>query len=147
MAVVFAQVANALIRIEENVFVPAVGDSVDLGAPPLEADDFVVGVAQLAARAKGNERPYVARLNFELLEDGQAGIFGVEDAMAARAHHSFGLAERAQHNGRAALRTIQRLRLRLGRPRKRRSACAHHQPSKLRKFFNLRSSNSTNSPR
>src|SRR5258708_5341290 len=57
------------------------------------------------------------------------------------------LAERAGRDGRAALRKIERPRLRLGRPWERRSSHAHHQPSKLRRFFNLRSSNSTNSPR
>ena len=147
MSVIFAEVANALVRIEQNIFMPAVGDSVDLGAAPLEPDDFVVRIAQLAARTQGNERPYVARLNLELLEDGEVGIFGVEDGMAASAHDRFGLPERTQRDGRAALRAIQRLRLRLWRPGQRWSARAHHQPSKLRRFFNLRSSNSTNSPR
>src|SRR5438094_4134460 len=147
MAVVFTEVANAFVRIEENVFVPVVGDSVDLGAPPLESNNFVVGVAQLAARAKGNEGPYVTRFNFELLEGGQVGIFSVEDAMTTREHDGFGLTERTQNNGRATLRTIQRLRLRIGRSGEWWSVRAHHQPSKLRRFFKLRSLNSTNSPR
>ncbi len=112
MAVVFGEVANAFIGIEENVFVPAVGDAVDLRASPLESNNFVVRVAQLAARTKGDERLYVTGLNFELLEDGQVGIFGVEDRMAARAHDGFGLAKRVQHNGCVSLRAIQRLRLR-----------------------------------
>src|SRR5438445_5252078 len=147
MAVVFSEVANAFVRIEQHIFVPAVSDSVDLRAAPLEPDDFVVGTAELAARAKRNEGPDITGFDFELLEDGQVGIFGVEDTMTARAHDGFSLAERTQNNGCAALRTIQRLRLRFGRPGEWRSARAHFQPSKLRKFFNLRSSNSTNSPR
>src|ERR1700687_990498 len=147
MSVIFAEVANALVRIEQNVFVPVVGDSVDLGAAPLEADDFVVCAAQLAARTQGNEGPYVTRLYFELLEDGKVGVFSIQDRTAAPANDRFGLAERAQRDGRPALRTIQRFRLRLWRSGKWRSASAHHQPSKLRRFFNLRSSNSTNSPR
>jgi len=116
MSVIFAEVANTLVRIEQNVFVPVVGDSVDLGAAPFEPDDFVVRIAQLAARTQGNEGSYVTRLNFELLEDGEVGIFGVEDGMAASANDSFGLPERTQRDGRAALRAIQRLRLRLWRP-------------------------------
>ena len=147
MAVVFTEVANAFVRIEKDIFVPAISDSVDLRAAPLEPDDFVVGTAELAARAKRNEGPDIACFDFELLEDGQIGIFGVEDAMTARAYDGFGLAERTQNNGCAALRTIQRLRLCLGRPGKWRSARAHYQPSKLRRFFSLRSSNCTNSPR
>src|SRR6267378_6162875 len=147
MSVIFAEVANALVRIEQNVFVPVVGNSADLGAAPLKPDDFVVRAAQLAARTQGNEGPYVTRLYFELLEDGKVGVFSVQDRTAAPAHDRFGLAERAQRDGRAALRAVQRLCLRLRRPGKWRSARAHHQPSKLRRFFNLRSSNSTNSPR
>src|SRR6266403_2123073 len=73
MSVIFAEVANALVRIEQDVFVPAVGDSVDLGAAPLKPDDFVVRAAQLAARTQGNEGPYATRFNFELLEDGEVG--------------------------------------------------------------------------
>jgi len=147
MSVIFAEVANALVRIEQQVFIPGVTDALDFAMAPLKADDLVVRAAQLAARTQGNEGPYVTRLYFELLEDGEVGVFGVEDGMAAPAHDRFGLAERTQRDGRAALRAIQRLRLRLRRPGKWRSASAHHQPSKLRRFFNLRSSNSTNSPR
>src|SRR6267154_1477309 len=147
VSVVFAKVANAFVRIEEHVFVPVVGDSVYLGAAPLEPDDFVVRASQLAARAERDQRLDVARDGFELLKNRQVGIFGVENGMAARAHDGLCLAEGTQHNGGAALRAIQRLSLRLGRPGQRWSARAHYQPSKLRRFLNLRSSNSTNSPR
>src|SRR5260370_7587903 len=84
---------------------------------------------------------------FELLKNGEIGIFGVQDAMATRTNHRLGLAERVQHDGRAALRTIQTLRLWLRWSGKWWNARAHHQPSKLRRFLNLRSSNSTNSPK
>src|SRR5438445_10741369 len=63
MAVVLAQVANAFVRIEQHVFMPPVGNSIDLRAPALKPDDLVVRAAQLAARAKGNKRFYVTRFN------------------------------------------------------------------------------------
>src|SRR6267142_7164298 len=107
VSVVFAKVANAFVRIKEHIFVPVVGDSVYLGAAPLEADDFVVRASQFSARAERDQRLGVARDGFELLKNRQVGIFGVQDAMAARAHDRFGLAERTQHNGGAALRAIQ----------------------------------------
>src|SRR5712692_6863797 len=147
MSVVFAKVANALVRIEQNVLVPIVSDPVNVGATPLEPDEFVVRAAQLAARAERNERFDIVRDGFELLKNREIGIFGVEDRMATRADYRHGLPEGMQSDGGAALGTIQSLRLRLGRPGEWRSARAHHQPSKLRRFFNLRSSNSTNSPR
>src|SRR5690349_15067092 len=147
MAIVFIEVANAFVRIEQHIFVPAICDPLDLHTAPLEPNDFVVRIAELAARAKRNEGPDITRFDFELLEDGQIRILGIEDAMTARAHHGFGLAERTQNNGCAALRTIQRFRLRFGRSGEWWRARAHHQPSKLRRFFNLRSSNCTNSPR
>src|SRR5881628_613650 len=147
MSVVFTEVANTLVRIEQNVFVPVISDSVDLGAAPLEPDDFVVRVAQLATRAERNERLDIASDGFELLKDREIGIFGVQDRMATRANDCFGLAERTQHYGRAALWTIQPFGLRLRRSGEWWSARAHHQPSKLRRFFNSRSSNSANSPR
>src|ERR1700674_1405521 len=146
MAVVFAEIANAFVRIEQNVFGPVVADSFDLDAAPLESDDFVVGAAQLSARAQRNQRLDFTCGGFELLKNRQVGIFGVEDGMAAPAHDRFGLPERTKRDGRAALGTIQCLRLRLRRSGEWWSARAHHQPSKLRRFFNLRSSNSTNSP-
>ena len=94
MTMVFAEVANALVRIEQDIFLPVVSDSVDLGRAPLEADDFVVRAAQLAAGAQRNLRLDFARGGFELLKDRQVGVFGVEDGMATSAHHRFGLAER-----------------------------------------------------
>src|SRR2546421_13089673 len=115
MAVVFSEVANAFVRIEQHIFVPAVSDSVDLRAAPLEPDDFVVGTAELAARAKRDEGPDITGFAFELLEDIQVGVFGVADTMTVRAHEGFIRAERTQNNRFAALRTIQRLRCRLWR--------------------------------
>src|SRR5713101_7116622 len=141
MPVVFAEVTNALVGIEENVFVPVVGDSLNHSAAPLEADDFVVRAAQLSAGTERNERLDFAYGGFELLKNREVGIFGVQDGMAASANDRYSLPERMQRDGRAALRTIQRLRLRLRRSGKRWSAGAHHQPSKLRRFFSLRSSN------
>src|SRR5260370_41772965 len=117
MPVVFAEVTNALVGIEENVFVPVVGDSLNHSAAPLEADDFVVRAAELAARAKRNERLDFAYGGFELLKNREGGIFGVQDGSAVSGNDRYGLPERSSLDGRAALRTIQPFRLRRGRPR------------------------------
>src|SRR4029077_6902281 len=147
MAVVLAQIANALVRIEENVFVPIVGNSFDLTVAELKSDDFVIRAAEFAARTQGNQRFGNVSGCFELLKDGQIRILGIEDATATLAHDRFGLTKRAQNDCGTAFRTIQCLHLWLWRSGKWWSACAHHQPSKLRRFLSLRSSNSTNSPR
>src|SRR2546421_9624339 len=39
MTMIFAEVANALVRIEQDIFLPVVSDSLDLGRAPLEAED------------------------------------------------------------------------------------------------------------
>ena len=80
MAVVLGEVANALVRIEEDVFVPTVGDAFDLNGAPLKADDFVVGAANLAARAQGNERAGTSSVLLRIAAESEIGIFGVEDA-------------------------------------------------------------------
>ena len=147
VAIVFAEVAKTLIRIEEQIFLPIVDDFFDLDVAPLEPDNLVVHAAQLAARAKRDERRGCMGSGFELLKDREIWVFGVENRMTAPAYNRLGLPERAERDGRSTLRAIERPRLGLGRPWERRSSYAHHQPSKLRRFFNLRSSNSTNSPR
>src|SRR5260370_1190600 len=98
ISVLFAEVANGLVRIEENVLVPIVSDSVNGGAAPLKPDDFVIRAAKLAARAKGNERLDFTGGGFELLKNCQVGIFGVQDGMAAPAYHRFSLPARTQHD-------------------------------------------------
>src|SRR5580692_4575161 len=146
VAVVFGQVANGFIGIEEHIFVPTVSDALDSDAAPLESDDFIIHAAKLATRSERNERPRFSGSCFKLLQDLKIWIFGVQNGMATLANDGFGVTQCAKNDRRAALRTVQSLDLRLRRRiRKRRSACAHHQPSNLRRFLSLRSSNSTNS--
>src|SRR5579859_35049 len=115
MAVVLTQVTKSLVRIEQNIFMPGIRDSFDLGVPPLKADDFVVRATKFAARAKRNQGINVAGQFFELLEDGEIRILGVEDASATSARDRFRLSERTKRDRSAALRAIERLHLRLGR--------------------------------
>ncbi len=77
MAVVFAEVANALVRIEKNVFVPVIIDPLNLAMTPLEPDNLVVRVAELSTRSERNERLDVVGNGLELLKNGEIGIFGV----------------------------------------------------------------------
>src|SRR5690349_10000056 len=115
MPVVLAQVTESLVWIEENVLVPGIRDSFDLGMPPLKTYDFVVRAPKLAARAERNERMNVARQFFELLENSEVGILGIENASAAPARDRFRLSERAERDGCAALWAIERAHLRPGR--------------------------------
>jgi hypothetical protein len=77
MAAVFAEVANALVRIEKNVFVPVIIDPLNLAMTPLEPDNLVVRVAELSTRSERNERLDVVGNDLELLKNGEIGIFGV----------------------------------------------------------------------
>src|SRR6266568_4517429 len=147
VAVVLAQVAKAFVGIEENVLVPGIRDSFDRGVAALKANDLVVRASKLATRAKRNEGTNVARLHFELLKDGQVRILRVEDTAAAPADNRFRLSKSSERNSRAALGAIERAHLRFRRRSQEWWTCAHHQPSKLRRFFSLSCSNSTNSPK
>src|SRR5580704_4779721 len=147
MAVVFGEVARGFVRIEENIFVPVIANAVDGDAAALETDDFVIGAAKFAARAEGDERANFPGNDLKPLQDLKIRVLGIQNGMATFANHGFGVAQRAKRDGCSALRTIQGFRLRFWRIREWRRACTHHQPSKLRRFLSLRSSNSTNSPR
>jgi len=106
VAVIFGEIANGLVRIEEDILVPVIADALDLDAAALEADDFVIHPAKFAARAQGNERPVSCGNGLKFLQDLKVGILGVEDGMATLANHRFGVPQRAQHDGRSALRTV-----------------------------------------
>src|SRR5580704_14673335 len=67
VAVVFAQVAKTLVGIEQQIFIPDIGDSFHLDTAPLEPDDLIVCAAQLAARPERNERLGNAGSGCELL--------------------------------------------------------------------------------
>jgi hypothetical protein len=45
MAVVFGEIANGLVRIEEDILVPVIADTLDVDAAALEADDFLIHAA------------------------------------------------------------------------------------------------------
>ena len=66
---VFGQVAETLIRVEQQVLGPTVIDPVGGDGAHLEADRLVGIAADLAARAQRNERLY-ALGRLELLEHG-----------------------------------------------------------------------------
>jgi len=116
MSVIFAEVANALVRIEQNVFMPAVGDSVDLGAAPLEPDDFVVRIAQLAARTQGMSGLMSLVLISNCWRMARLGSLASRMEWQLPQTTVSACPKRTQCDGRAALRAIQRLRLRLWRP-------------------------------
>src|SRR5208282_494843 len=117
VAIVFREIANGFIRIEEDIFVPVIADALNLDAAPLEADDFVIGAAKFAARAEGNERWHFSGSDLKFLQDLKIGIFRVEDAVATFADYGFGVSQRAKRDGRAALRAVQGFRLRFRRNR------------------------------
>ena len=91
VAIVFGEIANGFVRIEEDVFVPVIADALDLDAAPLEADDFVIRAAKFAARAKGNERRNFAGDDLKFLQDLKIRIFGVENGMATFTNYGFGV--------------------------------------------------------
>ena len=106
VALVFAEVAKTFVGIEEQIFVPVVAFAFDENAAALEADHFVVGAAQFAAGAERDHWLEFAGGGFELLEDGEIGIFRVENRVATVADDGDRLLKRAQSNCGAALRAI-----------------------------------------
>ncbi len=56
VAVVFGQIAKALVRIEEHILMPAVRDALDMNGAPLESDDFVGRAANLATSSQRDQR-------------------------------------------------------------------------------------------
>src|SRR5580704_13069749 len=147
MTVIFGEVAYAFVRIEEDIFVPVVADTFDGDAAALEADDFIIHTAKFAPRSQRNKRSRLSGNGFEFLQDLKTWIFRVQDGVATFANHGFGVPQGTKRDGRATLWAIQCFRLWLWWIREWRRAGAHHQPSKLRRFLSLRSSNSINSPR
>ena len=115
VALILAEIAETFVRIEEEIFVPVVAFAVGENAAALEADHFVVGAAQFSARAERDHRFEFAGGGFELLKDGEIRIFRVEDRVTAVANDGDSLLKRAERDGCATLRTIQRFDLRLGR--------------------------------
>jgi hypothetical protein len=81
VAVVEAEVAEAFVGVENQVFVPGVIDAFDVDCADLEADDFVGIAVELAARAERDERAD-ALLGPELLDDAEFGRPGVDDRQA-----------------------------------------------------------------
>src|ERR1700745_1594902 len=107
MAVVFGEVAEALVRIEPHVLVPTVGDALEVDGAPLESNDSVVSSSNLASRAERNQRVILVRRRLELLQDLKVGIFRVEDRVAAVADNGDGIVERTHRQRRSAARTVQ----------------------------------------
>src|SRR4029077_6352338 len=143
VSVVFGEIAESFVGIEEHVLVPTIGDAVDMNGAPLEADRLVINAANFSACSQRNERLVFVGGNFESLQDLQIGIFGVKDGMAAFTDNRNGSVEGADEKGSPAIGTVERLHLRLYS----RGPRAHDQPSKARRFLRARSSNSTISPR
>src|SRR5262249_31796057 len=129
VALVFGEVAESLVRIEEDVFVPKVADTVNHGASALKADNFVIGAAKFAAGTERDQRAISGDGFAEGLQDFELRSLGVEDAVATFADDRCGLAECAKGDGGAALRAIQSLSGGLLRRAERWGRGAHHQPS------------------
>src|SRR6185369_8377520 len=131
VAVVLGEVAEPLVRIEEEVLVPAVRRPVDHDAANLVADRLPLLALERAARAERDLRlELLPRLEF--LEDVEIRVARVEDAAAAPADDGERLIERAELDRGAALRAGQR-----------RDSGRAHQPSMRRRFFGASCSSST----
>ena len=103
MAVVLRQIAEALVGVEQKVFVPTVANAFHHNGAPLETNHLVEVAAHFSARAQGNER--MVRLGgLELLENLEIGVFGVQDRVATAAHHGNRLFKRPDRQRRPAAR-------------------------------------------
>ena len=109
--VVLNEVSKTFIGIKEQIFVPAVIDAIIRDGSPLESDDFVVGAANLAARAERNQRAVGSEGRVEALQDLE--FLGVEDGMAVIADDANRAVHRAHDQRRTAARAVQRFRCRL----------------------------------
>ena len=144
MAVVLSQIAEAFVRIEQHVLVPAVGDAIDVNGAPFKADDLVIGSANFPARSERNQRLVlrrVATLNFcricrfgslasrmewQLSQTIVTALLKERTASAAPQSGQFSALTCGFAGGAPALMTS---------------------PRRLRRFLSARSSNSTISPR
>src|SRR3954466_14581724 len=84
VARVLREVAKLAIGVEEQVLAPSVRYAIDDDLPDLEPDDFALDIEQLAPGSQRNERLLADGLG-EPLQDGDAGIGGVENRAAALA--------------------------------------------------------------
>ena len=105
MSRVLGEVAKFAIRVEEQVLAPLVRHIVDDDLADLEADDFTLDIEQLASGSQRNERLLANRIGV-LLQDGDAGIGGVENRAAALADDVDGVAERADRGRGPAVGTV-----------------------------------------
>src|ERR1700686_3786939 len=115
VAVIFGEIANGFVRIEEDILVPVIADALDLDGAALKADDFVIHAAKFAARAQRNQRPVTSGNGLKFLKNLKIRVLGVEDGMATLANYGFGVPQGTKNDCRAALRTVQGLRLRFRR--------------------------------
>ena len=142
MSRVLREVAKFAIRVEEQVLAPLVRDIVDDDLADLEPDDFTLDVEQLASGSQRNERLLANGIGV-LLQDGDAGIGGVENRAAALADDVDRVAERADGGRCPAVGTVDGAHA--DRPA---TLCRPppHQPSNVRTFFSRSVSKSTALP-
>src|SRR5262249_26118823 len=148
MPPVLGQVVESVVRVEQQVLAPLVGDAVDEDLPNLKPHDFMIGVAlrsgcrrrseNLAARSQRDQRLVTHRF-LVLLKDRDGWIFGIENRSTALADDVDGVAERADRGGRPAVRTID-----WSDADRRASLAVRHryQPSKVRTFLSRSASKS-----
>ena len=101
MARVLGDVVEGLVRIEQQILAPLVRRAVDHDLADLESNHLEHHVLQRAAGAERDQR-LVADSIFELLQDRDAGVSGVEQRVAALADDVDGVAEEADGRRRPA---------------------------------------------
>src|SRR5215472_18643276 len=79
VAVVLAEIAESLVRIEQNILVPAIGNALDMNGPALKSDHFVHRAPNFAARTQWNQRRIFAGRFLELLQDFELRILRIEN--------------------------------------------------------------------
>src|ERR1700676_3078345 len=134
MALILGDIAEAFKRIEEQIFVPG-EDFVSSYFAHLEADDLVLGVAELATRAKRDLRLNSLR-SLKGLQDLELRSRRIDHAQALRADDAQRMSKSTNLDRAAAVGAGERS-----------GFDGHCQPSKSRRFFKCRSSNSTARPR
>ena len=96
MPFVFRQISEAFIRIEEDVFVPAVRDTVNINRAPLTSNHLVQGSANTTTRTERNQRRIFVCRGMERLQNLQPGILRIENGVTAVANDRDRVAKGAQ---------------------------------------------------
>src|SRR5579863_357543 len=102
VAVVHGEIAEALVRVKEQVFVPRIGVLAAGDLAHLKTDHFVLRAAEFAARSQRNGWLGL-RLALESLEDLNFRRGCIEDAVTLRAHHTERVGESAELDRSAAV--------------------------------------------